>query len=92
MTKVSVYVMIRMMFSVFGSGYVFYVVKIDTVILFLSVIAIVVGSLYALTQTRLKKMLTYLIIAEIGYMVGGAWLGNANGLTGAIYHIVGADS
>jgi multicomponent Na+:H+ antiporter subunit D len=33
-------------------------------------------------------MLTYIIVAEVGYMVGGAWLGNRLGMTGAILHIV----
>jgi multicomponent Na+:H+ antiporter subunit D len=33
-------------------------------------------------------MLTYIIIAEVGYMVGGVFLANSNGLTGAILHIV----
>jgi multicomponent Na+:H+ antiporter subunit D len=27
-------------------------------------------------------------VAEVGYMVGGAWLASSNGLTGAILHIV----
>ncbi|MGI9239394.1 MAG: proton-conducting transporter membrane subunit, partial [Verrucomicrobiales bacterium] len=36
----------------------------------------------------IKKMLTYLIIAEVGYMVGGAWLGNHTGMIGASYHIL----
>jgi multicomponent Na+:H+ antiporter subunit D len=36
----------------------------------------------------MKRMLTYIIVAEVGYMVGGAWLGNSNGLTGATYHIL----
>ena len=34
-----------------------------------------------------KKMLAYVIVAEVGYMVGGAWLGNRTGMTGAILHI-----
>ena len=33
-------------------------------------------------------MLCYIIIIEVGYMVGGAWLGNRAGMTGAILHIV----
>jgi multicomponent Na+:H+ antiporter subunit D len=45
------------------------------------------GALLALKETNLKKMLTYIIIAEVGYMVGGAWLGNRVGMTGAILHI-----
>ncbi|MFT5170378.1 MAG: multicomponent Na+:H+ antiporter subunit D [Candidatus Marinamargulisbacteria bacterium] len=91
MTKVSVYMMIRMMYGVFSPEYVFGVLHWQPVVMGLSVIAIISGSLFALLQKDLKKMLTYLVIAEIGYMMGGAWLGNAMGLTGAVYHIF-ADS
>ena len=54
----------------------------------LAVVAILMGSFFALAQRDIKRMLTYLIVAEIGYMVGGAWTGTAAGLTGAIYHIM----
>ena len=30
----------------------------------------------------------YVVLSEIGYMVGGAWLAHKPGLTGAMYHIV----
>ena len=33
-------------------------------------------------------MLTYIIVAEVGYMVGGVWLANEAGLVGAVLHIV----
>ena len=33
-------------------------------------------------------MLTYIIVCEIGYMVGGAWMGNQTAMTGAILHIL----
>ena len=46
------------------------------------------GSLSALAQKRLKPMLTYIIIAEVGYMFGGFWLGNRSGMIGAVLHIV----
>jgi len=88
MTKVSVYIMIRMMFTVFTPDYVFATLHWDQVVVWFAVIAIIAGSLFALAQTDLKKMLAYLIVAEVGYMVGGAWLANVNGLTGAIFHII----
>jgi len=47
-----------------------------------------VSAILALAQRNLKKMLCYIIIIEVGYMVGGAWLGNRAGMTGAILHIV----
>lgn len=88
MTKVSVYIMLRMMITVFSVDYVFNVLQLQQGIIILSIIAILVGSAYALLQRNVKKMLTYLIVAEIGYMVGGAWLGNQSGLIGATYHIL----
>ena len=88
MTKVSVYIMIRLMFSVFSVDYVFRTIEWHQLVVWLASLAIVVGSISALAQRNLKKMLTYIIVAEVGYMVGGAWLANANGLTGAVYHIL----
>lgn len=90
MTKVSVYVMIRVMISLFGLEWVFVDLGWSDLIVWLAVVAILAGSLLALGQRELKKMLCYLIVAEIGYMVGGAWLADPNlwGMTGAIYHIL----
>jgi multicomponent Na+:H+ antiporter subunit D len=87
-TKVSVYVMIRIMLSVFSAEYVFNILSLSDPIVWLAVAAIISGSILALAQTELKKMLTYLIVAEVGYMVGGVWLATGYGITGAILHIV----
>jgi multicomponent Na+:H+ antiporter subunit D len=86
-TKVSVYIMIRIMLSVFSPEYV-YGIGLSEIIVWMAVIAIISGSILALAQNDFKKMLTYLIVAEVGYMVGGAWLASSSGLTGAILHIV----
>jgi multicomponent Na+:H+ antiporter subunit D len=88
MTKVSVYIMLRLMFSVFSVEYVFTTLAWQELVVWLACAAIVAGSLSALAQRDLKRMLTYIIVAEVGYMVGGAWLANANGFTGAVYHIL----
>ncbi|KPK27917.1 MAG: NADH dehydrogenase [Desulfobacterales bacterium SG8_35_2] len=87
-TKVSVYIMIRVMLSVFSSHYVFEVLALTGPIVWLAVAAIIFGSIQALAQDNLKKMLTYLIVAEVGYMVGGVWLATGYGISGAILHIV----
>lgn len=87
MTKVSVYVMIRIMFSVFTPEFTFEAFVLHKAIVWLAVIAIVAGSLRALAEKDFKRMLTYLIVAEVGYMVGGVWLANRMGITGAVLHI-----
>ncbi len=88
MTKVSVYIMIRLMFGVFSAAYVFEIMDWSRPVVWLASAAIFAGSIGALAQNNIKRMLTYIIIAEVGYMVGGVWLANADGLTGATYHIV----
>ena len=87
-TKVMIYVMIRLMLTVFTPKFVFTTLNISNSIVWLAVIAIVMGAILALSERNLKKMLTYIIVAEVGYMVGGAWLGNRAGMTGAILHIM----
>ena len=88
MTKVSVYIMIRIMFSVFSPDFVFNAFPAHHIIVWMAVIAILGGSIFALAQRDFKRMLTYLIVAEVGYMVGGIWLANRNGITGSILHIL----
>ena len=88
MTKVMVYVMIRFILTVFTPKFAFASLAVKDPIVWLAVIAIVMGAIFALAERNLKKMLTYIIIAEVGYMVGGAWLGNRAAMTGAILHIV----
>jgi multicomponent Na+:H+ antiporter subunit D len=88
MTKVMIYVMLRMMLTVFTPGFIFNQLTLNRGIVWLAVLAIVVGALMALAQRDLKRMLAYIIVSEVGYMVGGAWLGNAIGLTGAILHVL----
>jgi len=87
-TKVAVYLMIRMITGVFGVSYAFGALDWSSVVVWLAVLAILAGSILALAQRELKRMLCYLIVAEVGYMVGGVWLGNENGMTGAIFHIL----
>ena len=88
MTKVMVYVMIRLMLTVFGLDYVFERLDLSQAVVWLSTLAILAGAVMALAQHDLRKMLAYIIVSEIGYMVGGAWLGNELGLSGAVLHIV----
>ncbi len=87
-TKVMIYVMIRITFDVFTPDFSFKMMHLGEVMVWLAVAAIIMGSLFALAQTRLKRMLTYVIIAEVGYMVGGFWLGNRMAVTGAVLHIL----
>ncbi len=88
MTKVTVYLMLRLMFSFVAPGFAMYETDLQSLIVWAAAIGIVCASALALGQRDLKKMLTYIIVAEVGYMVGGAWLVNEQGMTGTVLHIV----
>ncbi|MDZ7640561.1 MAG: proton-conducting transporter membrane subunit [Desulfurivibrio sp.] len=88
MTKVSVYIMLRMMFTVFSADYIFNRIAWSELVIYLASTAAVVGMLTAFAQRDLRKMLGYIIVAEIGYLAGGAWLATEAGFTGAVYHLL----
>jgi len=87
-TKVMIYVMIRVIFSIYHPDFAFTTMRMGNPIVWLAVIAILAGSILAYRQDRLKRMLAYIIVVEVGYMVGGFWLGNRAGFTGAVLHIL----
>jgi len=88
MTKVTVYLMVRVILTMFTPEQVFTHQMVQNGVVWAAALAILCGSVLALGQTDLRRMLTYIIVAEVGYMVGGVFLANANGLTGALLHIV----
>lgn len=89
MTKVTVYLMIRIMFSIFSPEYTFIAHPgVQSGIVWVASLAILCASALALAQRNLRRMLTYILVAEVGYMVGGVWLANSTGMTGAVLHIV----
>jgi multicomponent Na+:H+ antiporter subunit D len=86
-TKVSVYVLLRFIFSVFGATLVFEVFQLQRILMPLAIIGMFVGSLVAIYQTNIKRMLAYSSLAQVGYMVLGISLVNESGLAGGIVHM-----
>ena len=90
-TKLSIYILIRFYFHVFGPEYVFQVLNIQPFMVWLATLAIVVGSVYAIFHTNYRSTIAFIIVAEIGYIVGGLWIGHPDSIAASIYHIL-ADS
>ena len=86
-TKVSVYVLLRFYFSVFGVQLVFGRLPMAEILIALSLLAVVAMSLVAVFQRDLKRMFAYSSVAQIGYITLGAGLANEPGLTGAVVHL-----
>ena len=86
-TKVSVYILLRLMFTIFNPGFAFSTLPLDTKIMGLSLIGIFVASWVAIFQTNVKRLLAYSSIAQIGYMLLGISFASEMGLTGGIIHM-----
>ncbi len=88
MTKVGAYVMIRIIFTVFKPYFSMELIPATTILSWVATAAILFGCILALGQTDLKRMLAYVLIAEVGYIALGVGLANRAGFTGAILHIL----
>jgi multicomponent Na+:H+ antiporter subunit D len=88
MTKVGAYALIRVMFTVFEPRFSFEVLPVGTILTIVAGIAIIVGSVMAIAQSDLKRMLAYSSVSQIGYIVLGIGLGNRLALIGAYLHIL----
>jgi len=86
-TKVSYYVLVRVIYTVFGASFIFGTIHLDLALLPLSVAAMFIGSIAAIYQADLKRLLAYSSIAQIGYMTLGLSLNSVLGLTGGIVHL-----
>ena len=86
-TKVSFYVLIRAMFTIFGAALAAQATRLEFVMTPLALMAIFSGSWVAIGQIDVKRLLAYSSIAQIGYMILGLSLHNVNALTGAIIHL-----
>ncbi|MDK1018475.1 MAG: Na+/H+ antiporter subunit D [Actinomycetota bacterium] len=82
LTKVGVYAIIRTQTLLFPSD------GPSTLILVLAGLTMVVGVLGAIAQNDIKRILSFHIISQIGYMIMGLGLFTIAALAGAIFYIV----
>ena len=87
-TKVMAYVIIRIMFTVFRAEFPVSMLRVTDLMVWIGTLAILFGAVMALSQNDYKRMMSYVIIAEIGYIIGGIGVANTTALKGAIFHII----
>ena len=86
-TKVSVYVLLRFYYSVFGESAVFAALPMGRILLVLSLAAMFIASTVAVFQNDIKRMFAYSSVAQIGYITLGVSLDSTTGLTAGIVHL-----
>ena len=81
-TKVSgVYVLLRLMVSVFGG-----IAIIGKTLMFMGTLSIITGAVLALTQNNFKRLLAYSSISQVGYIILAAGCATPLAILGAAFH------
>jgi multicomponent Na+:H+ antiporter subunit D len=86
-TKVSVYVLLRFYFTVFGASAIFQTLPMGKILLFLSLAAMFIASTVAIFQSDIKRLFAYSSVAQVGYITLGISFNSQTGLTAGIVHL-----
>ncbi len=87
-TKVSVYILLRVVFTIFETHFAFDVLPLGLGLMTLALVGIYVASASAIFQHDVKRVLAYSSIAQIGYIILGVSLATEAGVTAGIVHIL----
>ncbi|MCD6193036.1 MAG: NADH/ubiquinone/plastoquinone (complex I) [Candidatus Aminicenantes bacterium] len=87
-TKIGAYAIARIFFFIFGIRLITQIVPIAQVLAWLSAVGIIYGSVLAMAQNEIKRMLAYSSVAQVGYIGLGLGLANSFGFIGALLHIM----
>ena len=63
-------------------------IQINICVFILGLAGMIVGSLYAIKETHIKRLLAYSSVAQIGYVFLGIGIGTELGITAAIFQIL----
>jgi len=85
-TKVAVYLMLRILFTIFPDNFVVNTPIFDLFII-LGIAGILIASLYAIYQMDIKRLLAYSSVAQIGYMALGIGLASTAGVMATLLHL-----
>ncbi len=86
-SKAYIFLLIKLIYRVIGLPIIRNSGILD-VFYILGVIGMIVGSIGAIKELDLRRMIAYSSVAQIGYIYMGIGLGNAAGITAAVFHII----
>ncbi len=78
--------LLKFMYDVFGQN-LMEQFNLHKILVLAGMIAIIAGSLFALTQDELKRRLAYSTVAQVGYLFLGLGLMNTKGMTGTLFYL-----
>jgi multicomponent Na+:H+ antiporter subunit D len=86
--KAAAYALVRILFDVYGPAYHVEGLPVSTALVWFSAAGIVYGSVLAIRQTDVKRLLAYSTVAQLGYIGLGIGLATPLALVGALLHVL----
>ena len=88
-TKVAIYILVRITFTIFGPSYDLYSFEVlRYILLFLSIVAMFAGTVMAIFEKDVKKLLAHSSVAQIGYIILGISLATEIGIASGFIHLI----
>jgi len=85
--KGHIFALIKIYYRVFGLDVIHYL-RMDIVTFILGLLAMIMGSVHALKQNNIKRMIAWSSVAQIGYIFLGLGLNTVAGVAAACLHII----
>ncbi|MEM8878535.1 MAG: monovalent cation/H+ antiporter subunit D family protein [Pseudomonadota bacterium] len=86
-TKVAIYLLMRVFFSIYGTSIIFEQLPVLELMLILSITAMFAGSIVAVFENNAKRLMAYSSVAQVGYMTLGIAMASVLGLSGSLIHL-----
>ena len=86
--KAAAYALLRIIHDVFGPAYLTGTLPITVVLTWFGAAGIVAGSVMAIRQPDIKRMLAYSTVAQLGYIGVGIGLGTPLAIVAALLHVL----
>lgn len=85
--KGHIFIIIKVFHRIFGLD-VIHALRMDTVIFILGLLSMIMGSLHAIRQKNIKRMIAWSSVAQVGYIFLGVGMNTTAGIAAACLHII----
>ncbi|SET06686.1 multisubunit sodium/proton antiporter, MrpD subunit [Natronincola peptidivorans] len=85
--KVYIFCAAKILFRMIGQDIVI-ALDVPTYITYFAALSMIMGSIFAIGQKDIKRLLAYSSVAQIGYIFLGLGLATAQGFSAALFHII----
>ena len=88
-TKASIYIIARISYTIFGGTFDLYAIDdLRFFIILLSILAMFAGTIMAIYEKDIKRLLAHSSVAQIGYILLGISLATSTGIASGFIHLV----